>query len=261
MQPARVVDPQGREFRVFSSRGAPGAPVYVLVHGIGMSHRSLEGLHAALAAHATVHTIDLPGFGGVPRPAGELDVPTMAAALGRVIDGLGAQRIVAVGHSMGAQWVTELGVQRPDLVSRVVVIGPAADVRHRTALAQGLALAVDSTRERPATNAIVVADYIRCGLPWFVTQLRAMLAYPLEERTAVLRMPLLVIRGGWDPVAGRRWSREVRDSARDAHLVEIPRRPHYAQHSAPRAVASAIRTFADADAAIGPDAALPPVPR
>jgi pimeloyl-ACP methyl ester carboxylesterase len=246
MQPARVVDPQGREFRVFSSHGKPGDPVYVLVHGIGMSHRSLERLHTVLAENATVHTVDLPGFGGVPKPGGDLDVPTMAAALGRVIDGLGATRVVAVGQSMGAQWVTELAAQRPDLVSHVATIGPAVDVRHRTAIRQGVALAVDCTRELPGTNAIVIADYIRCGLPWFMAQLRHMLAYPLEERVDLLRMPLLVVRGGWDPVAGRRWSRQVRDRGRNAQLVEIPRRPHHAQRSAPRAVASAIRAFVDA---------------
>ncbi|MCC4909102.1 alpha/beta fold hydrolase [Microbacterium sp. cx-59] len=245
MHPAHVIDPQGREFRVFTSSGAPGDPVYVLVHGIGMSHRSLARLHGALAEGATVHSIDLPGFGGVPRPNGDLDIATMAAALGRVIDGLGVTRVIAVGQSMGAQWVTELGVQRPDLVSRIVVIGPAADARHRSVLAQGVALAIDGTRERLGANALVVADYARCGIRWFTVQLRHMLAYPIEERAALLRMPLLVIRGGWDPVAGRRWSREVRARARarDAWLVEIPRRPHHAQYSAPRAVASAIRVF------------------
>jgi pimeloyl-ACP methyl ester carboxylesterase len=243
MQPARVVDPQGREFRVFSSIGEPGQPVYVLVHGIGMSHRSLERLHAVLADSATVHTIDLPGFGGVPRPAGDLDVPTMAASLGRVIDGLGATRVVAVGQSMGAQWVTELGVQRPELVSHVVAIGPAVDARHRTAVGQALALAVDCTRELPGTNAIVITDYLRCGVPWYLSQLRAMLAYPIEERVRLLSMPLLVIRGGWDPVAGRRWCRELRDGGRDVRLVEVPRRPHHAQRSAPRAVAAAIEAF------------------
>jgi pimeloyl-ACP methyl ester carboxylesterase len=245
MEAVRVVDPQGREFRVFSSSGEPGAPVYVLVHGIGMSHRSLERLHGVLAENATVHTIDLPGFGGVPRPRGDLDVPTMAAALGRVIDGLGAPRVVAVGHSMGAQWVTELGLQRPDLVSHVVTIGPAVDARHRTLVAQALALGIDSTRELPGTNAIVFTDYLRCGVRWYARQAQEMLAYPIEERVSLLRMPLLVVRGGWDPVAGRRWSREVRDAG-GAELVEIPRRPHHAQRSAPRAVASAIRAFVEA---------------
>lgn len=247
MHPARVVDPQGREFRVITSTGVPGEPVYVLVHGIGMSHRSLARLHAVLAANATVHSIDLPGFGGVPRPGADLDIATMAAALGRVIDGLGATRVVAVGQSMGAQWVTELGVQRSDLVSHVVAVGPAVDARHRSALAQGIALAVDSTRESPGVNAIVVADYVRCGIRWYTVQLRHMLAYPIEDRVALLRMPLLVVRGGWDPVAGRRWSREVCGRARVARLVEIPRRAHHAQYAAPRAVAGAIRSFVDAE--------------
>jgi pimeloyl-ACP methyl ester carboxylesterase len=243
---ARVVDPQGREFEVVSDVGAPGSVVHVLVHGIGMSHRSLSRLHAQLARSATVHSIDLPGFGGLPRPSAVLDIETMAAALGRVVAGLGAEKVVIIGHSMGAQWAVELGRQRPDLVSHVVVIGPVVNDQHRCVLAQGLALGLDSLRESPAANAMVLTDYIRCGIRWYAAQLGPMMTYPIERRVEDLRLPLLVVRGGTDHVAGRRWCRRLRDAAGRSRLVEIPGRPHHAQYYAPRAVASAIRDFVGA---------------
>jgi pimeloyl-ACP methyl ester carboxylesterase len=73
-----------------------------------------------------------------------------------------------------------------------------------------------------------------------------MLRYPIEARAAALSMPLLVMRGGRDPIAGVEWCRSLRDSAGEADLVEIPRHHHVAQHSAPIAVARAIDAYTSA---------------
>ncbi|WP_199484450.1 alpha/beta fold hydrolase, partial [Microbacterium sp. C448] len=118
---------------------------------------------------------------------------------------------VLVGHSMGAQWVVELARQRPDLAASVVLIGPVADDEHRTIRAQSLALALDTLGEPPVVNAIVFAEYIRCGMPWYLTQLRHMMAYPIEDGVADLVVPVLIVRGGNDPVAGLEWCRRLSD--------------------------------------------------
>jgi len=224
----------------------PGAPAVVLVHGIGMSHRYLDRLHDALLPDVAVFSVDLPGFAGMPKPRGDVDVDveTMAAALAAVVASLDAGPVVLVGHSMGTQWAVEVAVQRPDLVSRVVIIGPVTDVAHRSAGAQMRALAVDTLLETPGTNWIVATDYARCGVPWYLAQLRPMLAYPIEQRVVRLTVPLLIIRGERDPIAGPEWCRLLRDSAPTASLVHIPGRPHNAQRSAPRAVAAAILAHA-----------------
>jgi pimeloyl-ACP methyl ester carboxylesterase len=220
---------------------APDRPPVVLVHGIGMSHRYFSRLHEVLAAGGPVFAIDLPGYAGLPKPGRDVDVAAMARALGEVIADLGVGPVVVVGHSMGAQWVVELGAQRPELVAQVVVIGPVADDAHRTLPAQSMALAVDSLGEPPWINAIVFTDYLRCGVVWYLAQVRHMLAYPIEERIGLLAAPLLVIRGEKDPIADARWCRALRDSARaPAAFVQIPGHHHVAQQSAPKAVASAI---------------------
>lgn len=228
---------------------APGADtdarVFVLVHGIGMSHRYLRRLHRELAKSSMVMSVDLPGFGGTPKPEIDLDVTAMADALASLISALSPAPVVLVGHSMGAQWVVETARRRPDLVAQVVVIGPVVDDEHRTLPAQLRALALDTLREAPLANLIVFTDYVRCGIPWYLTQLRHMLAYRIEDAARDLRMPLLVIRGSKDPVAGRGWCRRLRDAAPMSAFVEVPGRPHVAQHSAPRAVASAMWSFID----------------
>lgn len=221
------------------------APAIVLVHGIGMSHRYLTRLHRELARETRVVSVDLPGFGGLPKPPADLDVVRMAAGLAEVVAGLGEEQLVLVGHSMGAQWVVETASQRPEKVRAVVLIGPVVDDRHRTIAAQARALAIDTLGESPRINTLVFTDYLRCGPRWYLLQVRHMLAYPLKLRLRSLPMPVLVIRGGADPVAGRAWCRSLRDAAGVGRLIEIPGHHHVVQESAPKTVAAAIRTHTD----------------
>lgn len=241
------------EFRAFSTAPPPErrdevsaaahpaqAPVHILVHGIGASHRYLSRLHAELALRGEVHSIDLAGFGGLPKPGHSPSVAEMAEALATALDLLGVPAGVLVGHSMGAQWVVELAVQRPDRATGVVIIGPVADDRHRSLPAQGVALGLDILLEPPDINAVVLLDYLRCGPLWFLRQSKPMLTYPIEQRVADLAVPLLVVRGGLDPIAGTAWCRRLRDLAADGRLAVVPGHRHVVQHSAPRAVASAV---------------------
>jgi pimeloyl-ACP methyl ester carboxylesterase len=229
-------------FEVFATpaqRDTGRAPV-VLVHGIGMSHRYFARLHDALSEDSAVYSIDLPGFARLPKPGFDVNVVAMARGLAEAIEALDVGPVILVGHSMGSQWVVEVAAERPDLVSHVVAMGPVTDDEHRSALAQALALGRDSLGEPPLVNAIVFTDYLRCGIPWYLAQVRHMVAYPIEDRVARLEVPLLIIRGEHDPIAGLQWCRRLRDRAPSAALVTIPGRYHVAQFSSPRAVADAI---------------------
>jgi len=241
-QPARDHTVTGLTFRSFSSR-RPGSPVFVLVHGIGMSHRYLTRLHEELARDAEVHSIDLPGFGGLPKPRRSPDIAGMAGALGGVLDELGVWRAVLIGHSMGAQWVVELGVQRPDLAEAVVAIGPVTDDRRRNALVQAWCLAHDSALEPPRPNLIVFTDYVRCGPIWYARQARHMLRYAIEERVELLTAPLLVIRGRNDPIARQGWSERLRARAVRGSLAVVPGHRHVVQFTAAQRVADLVRSF------------------
>lgn len=238
-------------FHSFTTSGPPGA-TFVLVHGIGMSHRYLARLHRALSTLGTVVSIDLPGFGGVPKPPHDLDVPQTADALGRLLDEMRTGAVVLVGQSMGTQWVVELAARRPDLARAVVLIGPVTDERRRTLPQQAALLALDTIGEPPGANALVFGDYLRCGPKWYLTQLRHMLGYPIEDRIAQVEVPLLIVRGSRDPIASRSWCRRLRGVAKDGtSLAEVPGRVHNVQHSAPHAVASAIRHHLTRSAADG----------
>lgn len=217
--------------------------VSVLVHGLGMSHRSFARLARRLATSSAVVSLDLPGYGRIGRPHGKVPVERMAAAIAAALDALGLRRAVVVGQSLGTQWAAELAVQRPDLVAALVLIGPVVDDERRTLRAQLLDLARDTLQEPPWMNALVLLDYALCGPTWFVRQVRAMLRYRIDDALRATDRPVLIIRGGRDSIARDEWCRRLRAVPARASLVTVPAASHHTQQHAPSAVASAVRAF------------------
>lgn len=241
----RVVTTGSLTSHVHSLAGPPeGGPVYVLLHGIGMSHRYFRRLQIVLAGHGDTHSIDLPGFGATPRPDRQLSIADYADVIAATLRKMGAGRVAVVGHSMGAQFATELAVRHPDMVSHVVLLGPVVDSARRTVRQQTLALGLDALRESPVGNAIVFTDYARSGMRWYLTELPVMMSYDLEGSLALVAQPVLVLRGSKDPVASRSWCGKLAATAPDGRYLEIPGKPHIVQHGAAESTAAAIMALA-----------------
>lgn len=223
--------------------GTPDAPVFVLVHGIGMSHRYFNRLHSELAGSGTVHSVDLPGFGRSPKPRDGVTIEQYADYLGELLPLLSATPVVLVGHSMGAQFATETAAAHPSLVSHLVLIGSVTDPARGSLLNQALDLGRDTLKEPVAGTLIVMGDYLRCGPRWYLTTLRPMLAYRTDQRLRAVRAPTLVIRGEDDPVCRRDWAAQLAAEAPAGRLLELPGR-HLVQFSDAAGTAAGILAHA-----------------
>jgi pimeloyl-ACP methyl ester carboxylesterase len=226
------------------SRAPTAGPTFVLLHGIGLSHRSFTGLARHLSASGDVVSFDLPGFGPTPRPRVALGVEDHAALVADRLRRAGVGPAVVLGHSMGAQFAVELARQDPAAVDRLVLVGPVVDSRKPTLTAQALSLARDSPLEPPATQAMVTFDYFRCGIPWFMSQALAMRDYPIERAIADVAQPVLVVRGEHDPIADARWVERLAGRAPDGRTATIPGYRHNVVHSGPEATAAVVTAFA-----------------
>jgi pimeloyl-ACP methyl ester carboxylesterase len=109
----------GGELRV--ARWGSGGPVAVAVHGITASHvawravaQNLEGI--------TVLAPDLRGRGGSAHLSAPYGIAAHARDVATVLDHMGVEKAVAVGHSMGAHVVAELAALRPERVTRLVLV-------------------------------------------------------------------------------------------------------------------------------------------
>lgn len=91
---------------------------FLLVHGWGGDHRTWEALD--FGDHRVIAP-DLRGHGQAPAPTTGYRPADLARDLVPLLD----EPVVAIGHSMGAQVVTALAVEHPELVRALVVIAPA----------------------------------------------------------------------------------------------------------------------------------------
>ncbi|MBJ2122659.1 alpha/beta hydrolase [Arthrobacter sp. MSA 4-2] len=220
-------------------------PVFVLVHGLGMSHRYFAGLQSELDAYGETHVLDLPGFGGTPKPGRTLSIGDYADVIAEAMDAAQLSSCTLIGHSMGAQFVTELALRRPDLAAQVVLIGPVTDPGHASAFSHTLSLGLDTLLERPRTTLLAAGAYARCGLAWYFNELPVMLKYRLDRRLPLVTRPVLILRGTLDPIARRDWCARLADASRQSRLVEIPGQAHAAHRAGAAAVAAAITRFID----------------
>ncbi|MGM0929139.1 MAG: alpha/beta fold hydrolase [Actinomycetota bacterium] len=230
-----------------------GPDVFVLVHGIGVSARYFEPLATELARHGTVHLVDLPGHGGLPKPDRALDLVDLARLVHGTLSRLGIGPAVLVGHSMGCQVVTELALLHPEAASALVLLAPTANRRERTAWQQGLRLFQDGFREPLAVDAIEATDYLRCGPRWYLTLLPAMLGHRLEDRIAGVRVPVRIVRGRRDPVVPLPWCRELADALPGTTVDNIDGEGHVMMFRSPGPVAQLCLAPAGprGDAAVG----------
>ncbi|WP_374009059.1 alpha/beta fold hydrolase [Leifsonia sp. LS-T14] len=216
-------------------------PVFVLVHGIGVSSRYFERLVPVLAEEGRVVAVDLPGFGAAKpiRPRLGLSIEEFADSVASAMDRLGIADAVMVGHSMGTQVAVSLATRRPDLVRALALLGPVMAPQDRNPLKAGLLLGADIFREDARGNRIVIGDYLHCGLRWYLATLPAMLTFQTERELEETRVPVVVVRGGRDPIARDEWVAQLGERSRGAASA-VPNVAHLVMHGAPWRTASLI---------------------
>jgi pimeloyl-ACP methyl ester carboxylesterase len=156
---------------------------------------------------------------------------------------MGIQKPVLIGNSMGCQVLADLAVRFPARVERLVLIGPTMDRTARTGVKQLWRLVRDTFREAPSQPFVVAYDYSSFGLRRFRQTFYDALADRIERKLPRIDVPVLVIRGARDPIAPRRWARELADLAPQARYAEVRDTAHTVNYMAPGALARAVRHF------------------
>ncbi len=104
-----------------------GEPV-LLIHGLGANKVSFLPTVSALAAHAEVHALDLPGFGrsDKPLPTGRrYSMAWFADVVNGYLIARGLDAAHMVGNSMGGRIALEVALRHPRSVHSFVGLGPA----------------------------------------------------------------------------------------------------------------------------------------
>ena len=237
-----------------------GNPALVLLHYWGGSSRTWQAVMDRLAHANRCIAYDHRGWGESgddSRTKHSLDL--LASDCLALVQALGLERYVLVGHSMGGKVVQLLASAQPAGLAGVVLVAPAPPnpqilapeahevQKHAYDNAETVAGAVAFLSKRPLPEALrkqVVEDSLQ-GSP------AAKYGWPnevqLEDIAAAvetIRVPTLVLAGEKDrerPLAAQR--AEVVSRIAGAELVVIPEAGHLLPLEAPEEVAAAVRTF------------------
>ncbi|SEP60602.1 alpha/beta fold hydrolase [Microlunatus flavus] len=211
-----------------STAGADGSRAFVLVPGIGVTSNYFERLALRLNELGPVVALDLPGFGGVPHPRHPLSIDEYAALVGRVLDRLGLEDPVLVGHSMGTQIVAALASTRA--LSDVVLISPVTDPRQRRASTVLLRFVQSCLHEPPRVVALALYAYALCGLRWIFRILPAVLRFRVEDVLPHVSARTLVVSGEEDRLVPPSWAQEVARLLPRGRAWRIPGAAHSVMH-------------------------------
>jgi 2-hydroxy-6-oxonona-2,4-dienedioate hydrolase len=228
---------------VAGETGEVRAPSYVLVHGLGMSGRYLMPTARLLAASGPVYLPDLPGFGKSGKPATVLTISELADSLAEWLEAHRIEAPVLIGNSLGAQVIADLATRYPHRLDRAVLVAPTVDPQARRVLTQALRLLADIPREPVALYRIAVGDYFRAGFGRVLKTLRYALEHPISGKLPLVRCPVLVVRGGRDPIVPQGWVEEVARLIPGARLVTHHAAAHAVNFNSPEWLAEEILKF------------------
>jgi 2-hydroxy-6-oxonona-2,4-dienedioate hydrolase len=229
--------------RVARQEAPADATDVVLVHGLVVSSTYMQPLIEQLAPHYRVYAPDLPGFGDSGEPGRTLNITELAESLRHWIKASKLDRPLVVGNSFGCQIAVDFAMRYPGLLRGMVLVGPTADPAARNVITQAVRWLKNSVTEPPSLGPTLIRDYAKAGVIRSVRTLRLFVRDQIEEKLPRVAVPVLVVRGGLDPIVPERWANEIVQLLPNAQLSNIPGVGHTANYSASLEIARVTRIF------------------
>ncbi|HEV2075729.1 MAG TPA: alpha/beta fold hydrolase, partial [Thermoleophilaceae bacterium] len=255
--------------------GPKDAPAVVLVHGLGGQWQNwLENI-PRLARRRRVIALDLPGFGCSEMPAGRISISSYAGCVEALLDRLELGSVAVVGNSMGGFIASEVAIQFPRRVERLVLVSaagitgpnvlgaPARTVGRLAAITAAYTAARHrAMAKRPITRHLALALVARhpgrlkadlayeglmrgVGRPAFDDALRACLDYDFRDRLGEISCPTLIVWGENDSILPVRDAREFERLIPRSRSVVMRDTGHIPQVERPGAFNELLEEFLD----------------
>jgi len=110
--------------------GAPGAPVIVMLHGLGhWTQAAWDRLAPQFAATHRIVAFDLPGFGASDKPDRSYTLEYFTSAVRAVVASYEIPHFGLIGHSLGGLIAANYAAYHPDRVRALALLDPAGFLR------------------------------------------------------------------------------------------------------------------------------------
>lgn len=235
-------------------------PTVLMLHGIGGGHLAFAPQVETLAGHGyRAVAWDMPGY-GKSAPIEPYTFKGLAESCIALIEALGTDSVILLGHSMGGMVAQEVVARRPDLVRRLVLCGTSAafgkraDGRSADAWAQqfigqrtapldaGQTMADLAARLVPQMvgpgslpEGLRLAEHCMASVPaaTYRRALECLVTFDRQAALAHIRVPTLLVGGEFDRVAAPAVLKQMAAAIPRARYAELAGIGHLMNLEAP----------------------------
>jgi pimeloyl-ACP methyl ester carboxylesterase len=211
-------------------QGNHGLPM-IFVHGAGSNHLVWGAQMRALSSIAQALVMDLPGHGKSGLP-GRNSIEGYSDVILGMVDALGWERVVVVGHSMGGAITQLFALSHPDRVAGLGLIGTGARLRVLPVVFDGLEndfdttvrLVVENSYAQPMDENIrrLAEEQMRaCPVDVIRDDFLACNQFDVMARVSEIRVPTLIIGGGEDRMTPVKYSEYLHTKIPNSRLELI----------------------------------------
>lgn len=212
----------------YVERGAVDGPVVVLLPGPTDSWRSFEPVLASLPRHLRVVAVSLRGHGSSSKPASGYRVEDLADDVVPLLDTLGIERAVLVGHSGSCLIARRVAILNPDRIGGLVLEASPTTLRADADLLHFVESVVDdltepvdrdfakSFIEATSTEALparlldrLIDDLLEVPVTAWKQMFGSLLAYDDTAELSRVRAPAMLIWGDRDRLVSRSKQEEL----------------------------------------------------
>lgn len=195
-----------------------GATTIVWIHGIGGSHHAWDGLVEQFPGFRHL-AYDVRGMGESEGSEGPVSLELWAQDCDALMDAMGIERAVVVGHSMGGSIAQRLAIDFPERL-------------------QGLFLLSTSSRVGAVATAswMKQADEVEATNPYLAAARRSVAKYNMDEEIKGVQVPTLIIVGDSDTTTPAGGSVIMSRCIEDADLEIYPGIGHNPLKEEPKSI-------------------------
>jgi pimeloyl-ACP methyl ester carboxylesterase len=234
------------------SRSIPGGPALLLVHGAGGTRLHWPAELRRLSS-AAVYTLDLPGHGR-SEGAGYDHIERYAEAVVALMDCVGIEKGVIVGHSMGGAIAQTMALAHADHVAGLVLVATGARLRVFPAILEGICSDFEattalithyawSTETSSRLTELGKQTLLRTGPDVLLADFGACDRFDIMECLDQIRVPTLIVAGSADQLTPVKYACFLAEHIPDAQLKIVENAGHMVMLERPEVIELAIRQF------------------
>jgi pimeloyl-ACP methyl ester carboxylesterase len=246
----------------YVEHGDPDGVPVVMLHGVTDSWRSFEHVLPHLPDEIRAISVTQRGHGDAPKPDGGYTIPQLAEDVVELMDDLGIERGLVVGHSMGGWVAQRLAIDHPDRLIGVVLAASFArsvrDVPELAAFCEEMAMVQDPLQDelaREFQESTVATPLAPAELDTFVSESlklparvwRALFGGFLDidhrEELGEIRAPVLMVWGDQDAFIPREDQAVLEEALEDARLLVYEGIGHAVHWEQPERFATDVAEF------------------